>query len=118
MKVEDLIASNPMRKVRMPRLPKGIPPAFSEEDVNQLIAACTNYRDRAVVLFLLDSGCRAAEFIALNIEDVDLDEGIVHIRLGKGKRERTTYIGDSARNALEECLASTQRSQARQIRCG
>jgi len=105
MKVEDLISSNPMRKVRMPRLPKGIPPAFSEEDVNQLIAACTNTRDRAVVLFLLDSGCRAAEFVALNIEDVDLHEGIVHIRLGKGKRERTTYIGDSARTSLEECLA-------------
>ena len=109
MKVEDLIASNPMRKVRMPRLPKAIPPAFSEEDVKQLIAACTNDRDRAIVLFLLDSGCRAAEFVALNIEDVDLDEGIVHIRLGKGKRERTTYIGDSARNALEDYLAQRKR---------
>ena len=88
----------------MPRLPKGIPPAFSEEDVNQLIATCTITRDRAVVLFLLDTGCRAAEFVALNIEDVDLVGGTVHIRQGKGKRERTTYIGDGARNSLEECL--------------
>jgi len=105
MKVEDLIPSDPMRKVRMPRLPKGIPPAFSEEDINKLIAACTNIRDRAIILFLLDTGCRASEFSSLNIGDVDLDDGIVYIRLGKGKRERTTYIGDSARADLEQCLA-------------
>ena len=105
MKVEDLLPSNPMRKVRMPRLPKEIPPAFSQDDVNKLITACTNVRDRAIVLFLLDTGCRAAEFTALDVEDIDLAAGIVQVRKGKGNRGRTTYFGDSARAALEARLA-------------
>ena len=104
MKAEDLLTSNPMRKVRMPRLPKEIPPAFSQEDVTKLLAACTNVRDRAIVLFLLDTGCRAAEFIALDVEDIDLADGTVHIRQGKGKRERTTYIGDSTRTVVNAYL--------------
>ncbi|HEY54244.1 MAG TPA: site-specific integrase [Caldilineae bacterium] len=54
---EELIKVSPMRNVRMPRLPKEIPPAFQQQDVMRLVAAWTTVRDEAIVLFLVDSGC-------------------------------------------------------------
>jgi len=49
---EDLLKVNPMARVKMPKLPKEILPAFSPEDVDRLLAACQTHRDRALILFL------------------------------------------------------------------
>ncbi len=60
----------------------------------------TGERDRAAMLCLLDSGCRAAEFLALNIGDVNLASGAVTVRKGKGAKTRVTFLGAKARKAL------------------
>lgn len=66
-----MIPTDPMQKVAMPRLDKTILPAFAAEDVKRLLAACSNDCDRALVLCLLATGCRAAEFVNLTIRDVE-----------------------------------------------
>lgn len=97
---EEILAVSPMAKVTMPRLDKRILPALSLEDVRRLLAACETGRDRAAVLFLLDTGVRASEFVALNGEDVDLKLGTVRVVLGKGRKDRTTYLGARAAKAV------------------
>lgn len=97
---EELIAVSPMKKVSMPKLDKRILPAFTEHDVKQLLAAATNSRDKTIVLFLLDSGCRASEFLALDGGDIDAKTGTVRIRLGKGRKDRSAYLGNRTRRAL------------------
>ena len=69
---EELLASSPMRKIQMPKMDKPILPAFAPQDVRTLLTACETTRDRAILLCLLDSGCRAAEFAALDVGDVDV----------------------------------------------
>jgi site-specific recombinase XerD len=101
---EEIIASDPMHKVTMPRLDKTILPAFSTDDVKRLLDACENERDRALVLCLLDSGCRAAEFVALTIADVDTKRGTVSVRQGKGRKDRVAFLGAKARKALLKYL--------------
>ncbi|MCO6451007.1 MAG: tyrosine-type recombinase/integrase [Caldilineales bacterium] len=101
---EGMLEVSPMDKVKMPRLPRRIMPAFSPDDVAKLVDACLNNRDAAIVLCLLDSGCRAAEFVALNIGDVDVENGTVSIHRGKGKKDRVTFLGAKARKALLRCL--------------
>jgi integrase/recombinase XerD len=101
---DGIIASNPMAKVKMPRLPKQILPAFAPEDVSKLLATCVTCRDRAIVLALLDSGARAAEFEALNVGDLELKTGTLMIRQGKGQKDRSTYLGAQARRAVLKYL--------------
>jgi integrase/recombinase XerD len=97
---EELLAVSPMRKVKMPKLNQEILPAFSTEDARKLLAATKDPRDTAIILCLLDSGCRASEFNALNVADVDLKTGAVMVRLGKGRKDRVVFLGARARKAL------------------
>jgi len=98
-----------MRKVAAPRV--DLPPLepVSLDSLRAMLATCEprsfyGTRDRALMLFLLDSGCRRAEFQALNIGDVDLRTGSVLIVRSKGGKSRTTFIGAKTRRALTKYL--------------
>ena len=97
---EAIIPDNPMQRVTMPRLDKPILPALSPEDVKHLLDVCHSARDKAIVLCLVDTGCRASEFVALDVEDVDIKSGSVRVQHGKGRKDRVTFLGAKARKAL------------------
>ena len=61
-------------------------------------------RDRAVLLCLLDTGCRAGEFAAINIGDVDVGAGQILIRASKGGKPRMVFLGSKSRRALVNYL--------------
>jgi integrase/recombinase XerC len=61
-------------------------------------------RDKALMELLYASGIRSGEAQALNIEDLDLDAEEVHIRRGKGDRERIALLGGPAVEALRRYL--------------
>jgi len=96
---KELLTASPMAKVRMPRHGSAILPAFTPDDVRAILGACRSVRDTAIVLCLLDSGCRASEFMALNVDDVDMKTGAVTIRQGKGKKYRVAFLGTKALRA-------------------
>jgi integrase/recombinase XerD len=50
-------------------------------------------RDRAIMTILLDSGARASEFLALNVSDCNQVTGSILIRMGKGRKSRTVFLG-------------------------
>ena len=102
---DELLEKSPFDKVQMPRLEKKILEAFSTEEIHRLLKGCTRERDRTLCLFLLDTGLRASELIALNVEDVDIRTGMVTVRLGKGQKGRTTYVGARTRKQLRRYFA-------------
>lgn len=101
---EEVITESPMRKVKMPKLDNRIMPAFSETDVKALLDACLSGRDKALILFMLDTGLRASEVLAVNLGDVDMGTGAVMVRLGKGGKDRQVYIGAKTRQTLQRYL--------------
>lgn len=84
----------------MPKLPRKILPAFEPSDVDRLLDACLYDRDRLIILFLVDTGLRAAELCALDGGDIDPNTGAVLVRNGKGQKQRTVYLGARTRRAL------------------
>ena len=101
---------SPMRRVTMPRLEKRIPPPFRRDDVRKLLAACDRsaslgLRNYAIVLGLLDTGLRLAEFASLSVGDVNMRTGLTTV-MGKGRKVRTVRFGTKARGALARWLAA------------
>ncbi len=56
-------------------------------------------RNRAILELLYASGIRVGELVALDVDDVDLNEDVVRV-MGKGGKERTVPFGIPARQAI------------------
>ena len=101
---EEVIHSSPWIKVKIPKPPKKVIPAFSEAQIRALLGAIDRstregFRDWTVILTLLDTGLRVTELTNLRLEDVDLDEGVLKV-CGKGAKERMVPIGARVQRAL------------------
>lgn len=97
---EELLTTSPMTKVTMPKVDRPILPSFEVADIEKMLKACKRAREQAIVLVLLDTGCRAAELLNLNGGDIDVPQGIVHIRKGKGGKDRIAYLGNRSRKMM------------------
>lgn len=82
-----------------------LPRALSEAELLQLIekgarAGELHSRDRALLELLYGTGLRASELCRLELEDVDLREGLLYVRRSKGGKERIVPFGEQVRKAL------------------
>lgn len=84
----------------MPRVEKKRLPCLTADQLSAVLAACRNSRDKALILFMADSGLRRAEIIALTWDDVDIMSGLVRVKRGKGGKARSAVIGAMTRRAL------------------
>jgi integrase/recombinase XerD len=96
---------NPIRKVKAPKLTIEPLQPVPLEIVEKLIATCSGrsfnqIRDRTIMLFLLDTGVRASELCAVDLEDVEIKTGTVTIKKGKGRKPRTVFLSKKVRRAL------------------
>jgi integrase/recombinase XerD len=81
-----------MYRMHRPKREKPIPSVLSKEEVNQLIAAVKNLKHRCILLTIYSAGLRLEELINLKIEDVDSQRNCIHVREGKGRKDRTTLL--------------------------
>ena len=100
---------NPINKVKAPIVPLEPLDPVSIETIKAMMETCkrgqlSDARDKAALLFLLDTGTRLAEFLALNKVDIDPITGAVLIRSGKGRKPRNVYLGDKSRQMLRRYL--------------
>jgi integrase/recombinase XerD len=86
-------------KFEMPRLEKKRLLVLSADELQRILKVCS-VRDKAIVLFMVDSGLRRAEVCRLDWQDVDMQSGLVRVRLGKGKKDRSAVVGAKTRRAL------------------
>jgi integrase/recombinase XerD len=101
---EGLVEHDPTADLRGPRRSQRLPAVLSREEVAALLAQPRGteplaLRDRALLEVMYACGLRASEVIALQLGDVDLDEGLLRAR-GKGSKERLIPVGRQAVAAL------------------
>lgn len=87
-------------KFNMPALAQKRLRCLTAEEVADLIKAAVTPRDKALVMFMVDTGIRREELCNLNWGHVDLDVGVVRIDHGKGGKARTVVAGNTTRRAL------------------
>ncbi|MDQ1541585.1 MAG: integrase/recombinase XerD [Actinomycetota bacterium] len=92
--------------IRPPTPARRLPKAIPVEDVERLLEAAGSegtplaWRDRALLEVLYGTGARISEAVGLDVDDIDLDSGVVRL-FGKGSKERVVPVGSFAKAALE-----------------
>ena len=90
-------------------MPKRFPRDIQQESVEKLLAAIgvgrfLERRDRAIIMFLWDTGVRVTELCELKLADLDLEGTQAIIRDGKGEVDPNVSFGVRAKNLVEDWL--------------
>lgn len=80
--------------IERPRRERTLPHVLSRRQVLDMADAVANRRHRLALLLLYAAGLRVSELIAANVGDVCLDRGTLHVRMGKGGKDRYTVLSD------------------------
>jgi integrase/recombinase XerD len=78
--------------IRYPKLPQRIPELLSHQDVQQLLACCSNRKHFTMLAICYGAGLRASELVALHVRDIDSVRAILHIRQGKVACDRELIL--------------------------
>ena len=109
---EGYLKENPTLDIGSPKRPRSIPKAIPIEDVVRLVEFpqknLLGRRDRAILETLYGAGLRISELVALDLDDVDLDQGSVLVRSGKGNKGRGVPLGRAAVSALGDYATVTR----------
>jgi integrase/recombinase XerC len=101
------LEKNPADGLRGPKLDRRLPHFLNKADVERLLAApgdsALGLRDRAILETLYSAGLRVSELVGLELDDLDLADGVATVR-GKGKKERLALVGDAAKEAIGKWL--------------
>lgn len=111
----NIIYTNPFEKLKF-RLSKKnrIKEDITEKEINELTEAINEqtylgYRDRTIIEVIYGTGIRLKETETLNIYDIDFKEGALHVRQGKGKKDRLIPIGEVALSYVKEYMTEVRK---------
>src|SRR3989441_6861176 len=107
---ETLVERDLSNGVTVPRLEQRLPRPMPAEELSRLLASLPSgtpveKRDRALVHFLISTGCRISEALALDRTDVPR-QGNRLIVTGKGAKQRAVYLTEGAKEAVGDYLQS------------
>jgi integrase/recombinase XerD len=92
-----------------PRRPRRLPDAPKEQEVNEIVdefdpSTPLGLRNRALVELVYSAGLRSAEATGLDLGDVDFEQELVHVREGKGAKDRVVPLGEEAASLVGRYL--------------
>jgi len=112
---EEIKVVNPVKKGTNLRLSKPLPKHLKDEEVKALFNGIKKHRDRAIFKVMLRCGLRVEEVSDLALTDIDLKRKKIHVRNGKGNKDRVVYISQDTHIALMEYLRRRPQSRAKKI---
>ena len=85
-----------------PHQDKKLPVVLSKTEINKILNSENNIKHRLLLMLVYSSGLRVSEVVALKREHVDLSRRIIHVRLGKGRKDRYTILSEKAACFISE----------------
>lgn len=89
-------------KIPFPKRPRFLPTVLSQDEVRRLLDATTSLKHRALFMALYGSGLRVSEACHLAIADIDSSRMVIHVRQGKGQKDRDVMLSPVLLDALRQ----------------
>lgn len=100
VKVLDDLIVRPKRKKKLPKV-------LSYKEIKKMISVTNNIKHKLIIEILYSSGLRLDEVRNLKRENLNLREGLIMVRNGKGGKDRLTLVAKSLSDDLLEYLSKT-----------
>ena len=75
-----------------PRTDKKLPVILSQSEVRRIIESSRNVKHKAMLMLVYSAGLRVGELVHLEPRDIDATRGLIHVRAGKGRKDRYTVL--------------------------
>ena len=92
----------PVEEVPYSRAPRRLPIILTREEAIRLIASASNLFHRAMLITMYSTGMRRAELCRLKVGDIDSTRMLIHIRQGKGGKDRDVPLSAKTLETLRE----------------
>ena len=86
---------NPAGRVPLPKKDSKLPDILSREEVKQIIDSNTNIKHKFLLLVIYSAGLRVGEAVNLKVADLDFMRKLIHIREGKGRKDRYIMLSEN-----------------------
>jgi integrase/recombinase XerD len=107
------VVKDPCLTLVAAKQPLRLPKTLSEAQVDALLASpdvktVRGLRDRAMMETLYATGLRVSELVGVKVLDVNLNEGVVRVHLGKGGKDRLVPLGAEAAHWIDLYVQSSR----------
>jgi integrase/recombinase XerD len=105
------LVHDPAAAIELGRMEQRLPRVVLTEDESRRIVSAPRgssplvLRDRAILETLYATGIRVGELVQLSLYDVDTEERLLRVVMGKGRKDRNIPLTRAAARAIEEYLA-------------
>lgn len=111
---EEEIDKNPVEKIRQLKGNERLKPLLSKEEIHAVLSSFDKFkfdgmRNYVITLFMLDTGARISETLAITMDDLDLNNKIVTLRNTKNKKERNVFFSAKLKTALKRWIQMKER---------
>ena len=87
-----------------------LPVVLSHEEIERMIAVTPNMKHKLIIALAYGAGLRVSEVRDLVIRDIDFDRACIHIKCGKGAKDRVTLLPDRLMDSLRQLSVFRQGS--------
>ena len=112
---EGIPLTNPVTGKRRLRVPKPLPKALQDQEVDQLLNTIESKRDMAMFKLMLRCGLRVEEVANLTTGTINLKQRRILVKQGKGGKDRVVYISADALDALQAYLKARSSYRRRKV---
>ena len=112
---EEIRLINPVKTGTRLRVPKPLPRALREDQIERLFVVIKSKRDWAMFRLMLRCGLRVEEVADLTLNAIDLKQRRLMVLNGKGSKDRVVYISDDAAAALDAYLKLRRHSRMKKV---
>ncbi len=83
-----------------PKKEHKLPDIMSRQEVSQILKSIKNPKHKAILMLTYSAGLRVSEVVRLKIDEVDSKRMLIHVKLGKGRKDRYTILSEVALKTL------------------
>ena len=92
----------PVTDTPYPKKPETLPAVLSQEEITRLIDAAVTPVHRLILMTLYATGLRRTELTQLKIADIDAPRMVIHVRGGKGRKDRDVMLSPRLLEAMRQ----------------